>query len=113
MTGKPSSLKSSIDSFIRQQGIEVEMEQNLVKETIHLHLLSAMSDALESFDMQYSRAVQHCASATTENAIAKISILSVERAAPTLVMLNSKSLLKRRSKQRRRRLVGILASPLT
>ncbi len=45
MTGKPSSLKSSIDSFIRQQGIEAEMEQNLVKEAIHLHLLSAMSDA--------------------------------------------------------------------
>src|SRR5205823_5709119 len=45
MTGKPSSLKSSIDSFIRQQGIEAEMEQNLVKEAIHLHLLSAMSDS--------------------------------------------------------------------
>lgn len=45
MSGKPSSLKSSIHSFIRQQGIEVEMEQNLVKEAIHLHLLSAMSDA--------------------------------------------------------------------
>jgi predicted nucleotidyltransferase component of viral defense system len=44
MSGKPSSLKSSIDSFIRQQGIEAEMEQNLVKEAIHLHLLSAMSD---------------------------------------------------------------------
>jgi predicted nucleotidyltransferase component of viral defense system len=45
MSGKPSSLKSSIDSFIRRQGIEAEMEQNLVKEAIHLHLLSAMSDA--------------------------------------------------------------------
>jgi predicted nucleotidyltransferase component of viral defense system len=45
MSSKPSSLKSLISSFIRQQGIEAEMEQNLVKEAIHLHLLSAMSDA--------------------------------------------------------------------
>jgi predicted nucleotidyltransferase component of viral defense system len=41
---KASSLKSSIEDFIRRQGIEAEMEQNLVKEAIHLHLLSAMSD---------------------------------------------------------------------
>jgi predicted nucleotidyltransferase component of viral defense system len=45
MNNKASSLKSSIESFIRRQGIEAEMEQNLVKEAIHLHLLSAMSDA--------------------------------------------------------------------
>ncbi len=45
MNSKASSLKSSIDEFIRQQGIDVEMDQNLVKEAIHLHLLSAMSDA--------------------------------------------------------------------
>lgn len=42
---KASSLKSSIEAFVRRQGIEAEMEQNLVKEAIHLHLLSAMSDA--------------------------------------------------------------------
>src|SRR3954452_15429959 len=42
---KASSLKSSIEDVIRRQGIEAEMEQNLVKEAIHLHLLSAMSEA--------------------------------------------------------------------
>lgn len=42
---KASSLKSSIQAFIRRQGIGAEMEQNLVKEAIHLHLLSAISDA--------------------------------------------------------------------
>ena len=42
---KTSSLKSSIQAFIRRQGIGAEIEQNLVKEAIHLHLLSAMSDA--------------------------------------------------------------------
>jgi predicted nucleotidyltransferase component of viral defense system len=42
---KASSLKSSIEAFIRRQGIEAGMEQNLVKEAIHLHLLSAMSEA--------------------------------------------------------------------
>ena len=45
MNNKASSLKSSIEGFIRRQGIAAEMEQNLVKEAIHLHLLSAMSDA--------------------------------------------------------------------
>ena len=30
---------------MRRQGVEAEMEQNLVKEAIHLHLLSAMSEA--------------------------------------------------------------------
>ena len=45
MNNKVSSLKSSIEGFIRREGIEAEMEQNLVKEAIHLHLLSAMSDA--------------------------------------------------------------------
>ncbi len=45
MNNKASSLKSSIEGFIRRQGIEAEMEQNLVKEAIHLHLLSAMSEA--------------------------------------------------------------------
>lgn len=45
MNSKASSLKSSIEDFIRRQGIAAEMDQNLVKEAIHLHLLSAMSDA--------------------------------------------------------------------
>ena len=45
MNAKASTLKSSIENFIRRQGIDAEMEQNLVKEAIHLHLLSAMSEA--------------------------------------------------------------------
>lgn len=45
MNPKASTLKSSIEQFIRRQGIAAEMEQNLVKEAIHLHLLSAMSEA--------------------------------------------------------------------
>jgi predicted nucleotidyltransferase component of viral defense system len=45
MSNKATSLKRSIEGFIRRQGIEAEMEQNLIKEAIHLHLLSAMSDA--------------------------------------------------------------------
>jgi predicted nucleotidyltransferase component of viral defense system len=45
MSAKASTLKSSIQEFIRRHGIEAEMEQNLVKEAIHLHLLSAMSEA--------------------------------------------------------------------
>jgi predicted nucleotidyltransferase component of viral defense system len=45
MSAKASTLKSAIGAFIRRQGIEAEMEQNLVKEAIHLHLLSAMSEA--------------------------------------------------------------------
>jgi len=45
MNAKASTLKSSIEDFIRRQGIDAEMEQNLVKEAIHLHLLSAMSEA--------------------------------------------------------------------
>ena len=45
MNNKASSLKSSIEEFARRQGIDAEMDQNLVKEAIHLHLMSAMSDA--------------------------------------------------------------------
>jgi predicted nucleotidyltransferase component of viral defense system len=45
MSNKAVSLKSSIEQFIRLQGIDAEMDQNLVKEAIHLHLLSALSDA--------------------------------------------------------------------
>jgi predicted nucleotidyltransferase component of viral defense system len=45
MNNKASSLKSAIEEFARRQGIDAEMDQNLIKEAIHLHLLSAMSDA--------------------------------------------------------------------
>jgi predicted nucleotidyltransferase component of viral defense system len=45
MSSKASSLKSAIENFMRREGIDAEMDQNLVKEAIHLHLLSAMSDA--------------------------------------------------------------------
>src|SRR5690349_23750654 len=44
MSAKASSLRSSIQECIRRQGAEAEVEQNLVKEAIHLHLLSAMSE---------------------------------------------------------------------
>jgi predicted nucleotidyltransferase component of viral defense system len=45
MSSKASSIKSAIADFIVKHGVPGEMEQNLVKETIHLHLLSALSDA--------------------------------------------------------------------
>ncbi len=45
MSNKASSLKSSVEDFVRRHGVEAEMNQNLIKEAIHLHLLSAMSDA--------------------------------------------------------------------
>src|SRR5260221_11209879 len=45
MSSKASGLKSAIDAFIRRRGIEAGMDQNLMKEAIHLHLLSALSEA--------------------------------------------------------------------
>ncbi len=45
MSSKAGGLKSAIDAFIRRRGIEAGMDQNLMKEAIHLHLLSAMSEA--------------------------------------------------------------------
>jgi predicted nucleotidyltransferase component of viral defense system len=45
MSSKAAGLKSAIDAFIRRRGIEAGMEQNLMKEAIHLHLLSALSEA--------------------------------------------------------------------
>jgi predicted nucleotidyltransferase component of viral defense system len=45
MSGKASGLKSAIDAFIQRRGIEAGMDQNLMKEAIHLHLLSALSEA--------------------------------------------------------------------
>jgi predicted nucleotidyltransferase component of viral defense system len=45
MNNKANSIKSAIANFIATHGFPGEMEQNLVKEAIHLHLLSALSDA--------------------------------------------------------------------
>jgi predicted nucleotidyltransferase component of viral defense system len=45
MNGPAKSLKSAVGDFMARNGIPGEMEQNLVKEAIHLHLLSALSDA--------------------------------------------------------------------
>jgi predicted nucleotidyltransferase component of viral defense system len=45
MNSKATSIKSAIADFMMKRGIPGEMEQNLIKEAIHLHLLSALSDA--------------------------------------------------------------------
>lgn len=45
MNSKAVSLKSVIGDFMMRRGISGEMEQNLIKEAIHLYLLSALSDA--------------------------------------------------------------------
>lgn len=45
MNSKATSIKSAVADFMAKRGIPSEMEQNLIKETIHLHLLSALSDA--------------------------------------------------------------------
>jgi predicted nucleotidyltransferase component of viral defense system len=45
MSNKASGLKSAIDAFIQRRGIEAGMDQNLMKEAIHLHLLSSLSEA--------------------------------------------------------------------
>src|ERR1700722_17233565 len=45
MNSKASSIKSAIADFMVKRGIPSEMEQNLIKEVIHLHLLSALSEA--------------------------------------------------------------------
>jgi predicted nucleotidyltransferase component of viral defense system len=44
MNSKATSIKSAVAEFMVQHRIPGEMEQNLVKEAIHLHLLSALSD---------------------------------------------------------------------
>ncbi len=44
MSSKAAGLKSAIDAFIQRRGIEAGMDQNLMKEAIHLHLLSALSE---------------------------------------------------------------------
>jgi hypothetical protein len=45
MNSKATSIKSAVADFMVKHGIPGEMEQNLVKKVIHLHLLSALSDA--------------------------------------------------------------------
>ncbi len=45
MNGRANSIKSAIADFMIKRGIPGEMEQNLIKEAIHLHLLSALSEA--------------------------------------------------------------------
>jgi hypothetical protein len=45
MSSKPTSIKSVVADFMVKHGIAGEMEQILIKEAIHLHLLSALSDA--------------------------------------------------------------------
>src|SRR6266853_2869562 len=45
MSSKAASIKGAVADFMATRGISIEMEQNLVKEAIHLHLLSALSDA--------------------------------------------------------------------
>jgi predicted nucleotidyltransferase component of viral defense system len=45
MNTKAASIRSAVADFMVKHGIPGEMEQNLIKETIHLHLLSALSDA--------------------------------------------------------------------
>jgi predicted nucleotidyltransferase component of viral defense system len=45
MSSKAAGIKSAVADFMRKHDISGEMEQNLVKEAIQLHLLSALSDA--------------------------------------------------------------------
>ena len=45
MNSKATSIRSAVADFMVRHGIPGEMEQNLIKEAIHLHLLSALSDA--------------------------------------------------------------------
>jgi predicted nucleotidyltransferase component of viral defense system len=45
MNARANSIKSAIADFMVKRGIPGEMEQNLIKEAIHLHLLSALSEA--------------------------------------------------------------------
>lgn len=45
MSSRALGLKRAVAEFMATRGLPGEMEQNLVKEAIHLHLLSALSDA--------------------------------------------------------------------
>jgi predicted nucleotidyltransferase component of viral defense system len=65
MDTKAISIKSAIGNFMAQRRISNEMEQNLIKEAIHLHLLSALSDAgvLRHVVFQGGTALRLCYSA--------------------------------------------------
>jgi predicted nucleotidyltransferase component of viral defense system len=45
VNSKAASIRSAVADFMVKRGIPDEMGQNLIKEAIHLHLLSALSDA--------------------------------------------------------------------
>jgi predicted nucleotidyltransferase component of viral defense system len=62
VSGKTKGLKSAIDAFARSHGIDAEMAQNLIKEAIHLHLLSALSEAgvLQHVVLQGGTALRLC-----------------------------------------------------
>ena len=75
MNGRANSIKSAIGDFMVKRGISGGMEQNLIKETIHLHLLSALSEA-GYFATSYFKAVQHYVFAMGESDTAKTSTLS-------------------------------------
>jgi predicted nucleotidyltransferase component of viral defense system len=62
MSNKASGLKSAIEAFIQRRGIEASMDQNLMKEAIHLHLLSALSEAgvLQHVIFQEGTALRLC-----------------------------------------------------
>jgi hypothetical protein len=44
MNARASSIRGVVADFMAQHRIPGEMEQNLIKETIHIHLLSTLSD---------------------------------------------------------------------
>jgi predicted nucleotidyltransferase component of viral defense system len=45
VNSKAGSIRSAVADFMLTHDIPDEMEQNLIKEAIHLHLLSALSEA--------------------------------------------------------------------
>jgi predicted nucleotidyltransferase component of viral defense system len=62
MSSRASSIKSAVADFMVGHRIPGEMEQNLIKEAIHLHLLSALSEArvLRHVVFQGGTAVRLC-----------------------------------------------------
>jgi hypothetical protein len=81
MSSKAGGLKSAIDAFIHRRGIEAGMVQNLIKEAIHLHLLSALSEAgvLQHVILREGRP---CAFAMAASATARTLISYAARRAP-------------------------------
>ena len=62
MAGRISGLRSIVRDMMRQRGIAEEMEQNLIKEVLHLRILSALSDAgvLETAVFQGGTSLRLC-----------------------------------------------------